>query len=71
MPLYEFKCDDCGYLFEKLCFKPEDERDVKCSRCGSKKVVKVLSSFSGFFSSRGFGYGGASSCGGGRGFGFG
>jgi putative FmdB family regulatory protein len=44
MPIFEYKCDKCGAQFENLV-KNADEK-VVCSKCGSKKVVKQLSSFS-------------------------
>jgi putative FmdB family regulatory protein len=71
MPIYEFKCYDCGRVFEKLCFTKEDEKDVKCPYCGSKDVEKIISAFSGIFGTSGFGFGGGSSCGGGSRFGIG
>ncbi|MFN3406762.1 MAG: FmdB family zinc ribbon protein [Caldimicrobium sp.] len=69
MPIYEFKCENCGKLFEALCFTKEDEEMVKCPYCGSSKVKKEYSTFSTSWG-RSFGLGGGS-CGGGRGFGFG
>ncbi len=46
MPIYEFKCYHCGKNFEKLIFKKEEEKDVKCPYCGSEKVEKLFSGFS-------------------------
>jgi len=70
MPIYEFRCEDCGARFEKLCFSPRDEREITCPRCRSHRVRKELSSFAcGFGNAGSFGFG---SCGsGGHGFGFG
>ncbi len=48
MPIYEFKCEECGKSFEELIFKKEDEKKITCPYCGSKKVEKVLSSFCSF-----------------------
>ncbi len=44
MPLYEYRCNECGNTFEVLVFS-EDE-DIKCPNCGSKNVEKLISSFS-------------------------
>lgn len=33
MPLYDFKCDECTHIFERLC-KYEDRDDMKCPTCG-------------------------------------
>ncbi len=73
MPIYEFVCKDCRATFESLCFSQRDLQEVRCPRCGSKKVSKLLSTFSSRlgFGSPGFGGFGQSSCGGGSGFGFG
>ncbi len=77
MPIYEFVCKDCRTTFEALCFSRQDLDEMRCPRCGSRKVSKLLSTFS---SRTGFGLGGArgfgggfsgGSCGGGSGFGFG
>jgi putative FmdB family regulatory protein len=42
MPLYEYKCLECGKTFEKLTFH---EGEVKCPRCGGG-VKKLMSPFS-------------------------
>ena len=46
MPIYEFKCYNCGKNFEKLIFKREEEKEINCPYCGSKKIEKLLTSFS-------------------------
>lgn len=68
MPIYEFKCENCGKIFEALCFTKEDEKEVRCIYCGSKEVKKEYSSFATYWG-KSFGSSG-SSCGGGK-FGFG
>ncbi len=70
MPIYEFRCEDCGDRFEKLCFSPRDEEEAHCPRCGSHRVRREFSTFAcGFGGGGSFGFG---SCGtGGHGFGFG
>ncbi len=69
MPIYEFRCEDCGKIFEALCITKEDEKQVKCPYCASKKVRKEYSTFATSWG-RGFGLG-SGSCGSGSGFGFG
>lgn len=44
MPIFEYKCDKCGEVFEKLVSKSDAK--VECEKCGSKKVDKQLSAFS-------------------------
>lgn len=45
MPIYEFKCNQCGNGFEKLVFPSDDERTFECPSCGKKDVSRLLSSF--------------------------
>jgi putative FmdB family regulatory protein len=47
MPIYEFKCVGCGHVFELLKLKKEDEKSgMKCPKCSSQEVERVLSSVS-------------------------
>jgi putative FmdB family regulatory protein len=47
MPIYEFRCLGCGDVFELLKLKKENEKSgMKCPKCGSPEVEKVLSSVS-------------------------
>jgi len=43
MPLFEYKCKDCGCVFEYLQFNKNEK--VKCKKCGSAKLEKLISSF--------------------------
>ena len=45
MPIYEYQCESCDNIFEKLVFKGEDEA-VDCPSCGGKKVKRLLSAAS-------------------------
>lgn len=42
MPIFEFKCIQCGKSFEKLIFKREEEKNVNCPFCKSLKIEKIL-----------------------------
>ena len=56
MPLYEYKCKDCGCEFEALVLGAEDP---VCPSCKSEKLEKVFSAFSmsqGGTGSRGLSY---------------
>ncbi len=44
MPIFEFKCKDCGEKFEKLVFSSDKEK-IKCPKCNSENVNKVFSVF--------------------------
>jgi len=44
MPIYEFKCLTCGHVFELLKLKKENEGlKMKCPKCSSAEVEKILS----------------------------
>ena len=44
MPLFEYKCADCGSKFEELI--SGDDVKVFCPKCKSEKVDRQLSVFS-------------------------
>ena len=53
MPTYEYKCEECGHLFEKFQ-KMTDEPVRKCPECGGK-VKRLISSGAGLiFKGSGF-----------------
>ncbi len=41
MPIFEYKCDDCGGEFEELVF--DQNETPECPKCGSKKTAKLMS----------------------------
>ena len=43
MPLYDFKCDDCGSKFERLVRREADVAAVNCPSCQSRQVSRELS----------------------------
>ena len=43
MPIYEYKCEICGQVFEELVFSSEDEEKTRCPKCGDKKINRVMS----------------------------
>ena len=43
MPLYEYRCENCGHQFEKIQRFSDDPITV-CPSCGTGPVVKLLSS---------------------------
>ncbi|MFN3472310.1 MAG: FmdB family zinc ribbon protein [Aquificaceae bacterium] len=42
MPIFEFQCEECGAIFEELILGGKIE-DVRCRRCQSPRIKKVLS----------------------------
>ena len=45
MPLYEFNCQSCNQDFEKLVPSSNWRGTAACPHCGSKKLMKKLSTF--------------------------
>ena len=42
MPIYEYKCNECGEDFEKLVF---GNQTVICPKCSSDDIKKKMSTF--------------------------
>ncbi len=46
MPLYEYACRKCGQKFsEVLTIKEHDTKKVRCPKCQSEEVEKVIEPF--------------------------
>jgi putative FmdB family regulatory protein len=43
MPLYEFRCNQCGKVFTFLVGVIADNTDPYCPRCGSTQLTKLIS----------------------------
>ncbi len=43
MPIYEFKCLKCNDCFEILVMSSNDEKEMKCPKCGSLEFERVVS----------------------------
>jgi len=43
MPIYEYKCDDCGECFEKLCLSADEDARFDCPHCGGSDTHKLMS----------------------------
>ena len=41
MPIFEYRCQDCGGDFEEIVFR--DDESVPCPKCGSVKTGKLMS----------------------------
>jgi putative FmdB family regulatory protein len=61
MPLYEYRCGDCGRLFERLVRSWNEA--VDCPSCASAQVEKQVSTFA--FTGTDGGHGGGTRMGGG------
>ena len=45
MPIYEYRCLECGEKFEKLVRLSTPASEIECSKCGAQKVEKLISNF--------------------------
>ena len=45
MPIYEYKCQDCGTKFEKLLRRSAETAEVNCPECGQKHLTQEFSTF--------------------------
>lgn len=43
MPIFEYRCRECGAKFEKIL--PNGSSEVVCQHCSSRRVDKLLSVF--------------------------
>jgi putative FmdB family regulatory protein len=43
MPIYEYKCQECGTVTEALLKSIKEKSAITCCQCGSKKVTKIFS----------------------------
>ncbi len=45
MPLYEYRCEDCGHRFEILQRLGEGAGELACPQCGKERLEKQFSTF--------------------------
>ena len=45
MPIYEYRCHDCGNRTSVFVKSMRSTVDAVCSSCGSKELVRLISSF--------------------------
>jgi putative FmdB family regulatory protein len=45
MPIYEYKCEDCGTKFEKLVRRSSETSGIECPSCGRQHLKQELSVF--------------------------
>lgn len=46
MPIYEFKCLKCHDIFELLLIKNDKQVELRCPKCHSEEMERVLSTSS-------------------------
>jgi len=45
MPIYEYRCQQCGEQFEKLIHRQAEESELACPKCGERELKRELSTF--------------------------
>jgi putative FmdB family regulatory protein len=45
MPIFEYKCQDCGTKFEKLVRRSSDTAELECPSCGKQRLEQEHSTF--------------------------
>lgn len=45
MPLYEYRCETCGNVYEQIRRMSDADRNLECPDCKSAKVKRLLSVF--------------------------
>jgi putative FmdB family regulatory protein len=43
MPIYEYECLSCRRPFQCLVMKRDEERDLRCPKCGGEDVKRLIS----------------------------
>lgn len=45
MPIYEYRCNDCGKEFSLLILNSRESARVECAACGSPDISRLMSRF--------------------------
>jgi len=43
VPIYEYKCLECGGIAEVLSIAPSDDQSVTCPACGGRRMERLIS----------------------------
>jgi len=43
MPIYEYRCEECGEIYERLRRMQDADSNLRCPRCGSETVERLVS----------------------------
>jgi len=46
MPIYTYICNECGEKFDLLLGVTAEKNELKCIKCKSKNIKKLISGFS-------------------------
>lgn len=45
MPIFEYRCQICGEKFDKLVRDSTDSSEIRCPKCQSQEVKRLVSLF--------------------------
>ncbi len=45
MPIYEYECEECGYVFEIFRGISSDDKNIECPMCGETHSKRIYSTF--------------------------
>lgn len=45
MPMYEYRCKDCGREFSMLIIGSREAAGIECKECGSARISRLMSTF--------------------------
>lgn len=45
MPIYEYRCLDCGREFSRLILSTSDSESLECPKCGGRNLERLMSRF--------------------------
>jgi len=45
MPIYPYVCNECGEKFDLLVGVTAQPEELKCQKCGSENIKKLIGSF--------------------------
>lgn len=62
MPLYEYRCSQCGEQFEKLVRMADADGTIQCPSCGSVETRRKVSAFGFLGGGSGFSSGSSGGC---------
>ncbi len=43
MPIFEFRCMECGFVNEEILSRSDQEVELKCRECGCENLERVVS----------------------------
>lgn len=43
MPIFEFRCVECGEVSERLFMSPDEKVEMACPKCNSETLERVVS----------------------------